>query len=156
MIEIIQDKELVKIIFNKKQIVFNSSTNEVSLDELIIETPWEYEKWDMLLELQKISDKFIYNFSIDNKHVVIIPYDSLEITESVVSFLGDIDILVIHWNKNTVKTLENIEAKVVIPYWEEKFSVFQHSGKANIEAVASYKVKWQISWDVIEYVNLEG
>jgi hypothetical protein len=80
--------------------------------------------------------------------------DSFELKEDILSFFWDVDILLIVWTKQATKVYENIEAKVVIPYseWKDLFlnTLWQH-----IEEVESYKLKWELSIDTTEFVNLK-
>jgi len=74
---------------------------------------WEYEKSWNLLEVKEYTELLFYKFLIDGKHMCIIYSDSFELKEEIVSFFGDVDILLIIWTKDAVKIFENIEAKVV-------------------------------------------
>jgi len=81
--------------------------------------------------------------------------DSFELKEEIVSFFWDVDILIIIWTKDAVKIFENIEAKVVIPYWEGK-DIFLNTVGQHSEAVKVFKVWADLDGDRTEFVNLEG
>jgi hypothetical protein len=69
------------------------------------------------------------------------------------SFFGDVDVLVIIGSKKWVWIFENIEARVIVPYWPSK-QVFLATVWQNIPSVEIYKLKWELSEDSSEFVNL--
>ena len=138
----------------KKAIVFDLGTKEVSLDGYLVNHPWEYEKSSILLEVKESSGNLFYHFLVDGKHLVIIVWDDFELTEDLVSFFGDIDILFIIGTKIAAKLFENIEAKLVIPYGESK-DIFLSTLGQHISPVESYKINKEFALDVTEFVNLE-
>lgn len=146
------DKILLKDT-NKKEIVFDTNSLDVAVDWLSVSFPGEYEKAGILAEVREFDSNLFYSFTIDSKHVFIVPTDKLEIKEDILSFFWDIDVLIILWTKDAVKVFENLEAKLVIPYGEQKdlflWALWQH-----IEQVESYKLKWDLDWDRTEFVNL--
>ena len=137
----------------KKEIVFNIDNKNILLDWFDISYPWEYEKSGILVETKKYRDELYYNFLVDKKRLVIITIDNFELKEEILTFFGDVDILIIIWTKEAAKVFESIEAKLVIPYGESK-DMFLHTLGQNIEEVNSYKVKWDFSLDSTEFVNL--
>ena len=94
-----------------------------------------------------------YSFSVDWNHILFVLTDDFELKEEILSFFGDVDVLIIYWTKKAVKIFENIEARVVIPYWEGK-SIFLQTLGQNTEEVSSFKLKWEYSADNTEFVNL--
>lgn len=138
---------------DKKEIVFDTLLNEVKLDGFDVTFPWEYEKSGILLEVKEYGDNLFYNFLLDSKHVLIVPSDSFELKEEILSFFGDVDLLFIIGSKDAAKIFENIEAKIVIPYWETK-DIFLNSLSQHIEEVTNYKQKWELPIDRTEFVNL--
>lgn len=153
--EIFNNKWVIEIVSNSKnKIVFDASTKLVMIDNLDVTYPWEFEKGGILLEVKEYSNNLFYSFTIDSKHLVIISNDNFELKEEILSFFWDVDVLVIVWSRESAKIFENIEARVVIPYWEWKqtflTTLWQHS-----EEVSSYKIKWDLSDDVSEFINLE-
>jgi len=103
-----------------KKILFSQKTWSVFLDEFDVNYPGEYEKGWILGEVKEYKEVLFYKFLVDGKHVCIVTSDSFEITEEILKFFGDIDVLVIVGTKEAVKVFENIEAKLVIPYGEGK------------------------------------
>lgn len=153
--EIFNNKWVIEIVSNSKnKIVFDAITKLVMIDNLDVTYPWEFEKGGILLEVKEYSNNLFYSFTIDSKHLVIISNDSFDLKEEILSFFWDVDVLVIVWSRESAKIFENIEARVVIPYWEWKqtflTTLWQHS-----EEVSSYKIKWDLSDDVSEFINLE-
>jgi hypothetical protein len=138
----------------KKEIIFDTNTKKVLLDDFDVSHPWEYEKSNILLEVKEYEDKLFYNFFIDSKHLVIITEDNFKQEEEISNFFWDVDILIIVWSKESAKIFENIESKLVIPYWEAK-DLFLTTLGQHIEEVDSYKIKWDFSLDSTEFVNLK-
>lgn len=139
---------------DKKTISFNTETNTVILDWFDVTFPWEYEKSSILLEVKEFEDNLYYNFLIDSLHLVIITNDSFELKEEISDFFWDVDILVIVWSKSSAKIFENIEAKIVIPYWKAK-DMFLNTLWQHIEVLNNYKQKWELPVENTEFVNLE-
>jgi hypothetical protein len=106
-----------------------------------------------LLEVKEYAWLLFYSFTIDSKHLVIIINDKFELKEDILSFFWDVDILIIPWTRESVKIYENIEARVVVPYWPSKQLFLTELGQ-NIEEVSSYKIKWELLEDKSEFVNL--
>ncbi len=139
---------------SKKTISFDTNSLDVKIDDLSVVHPGEFEKSGILLEVKEYSEKLFYSFTIDTKHLVIVPYDNFELKEEILSFFGDVDILVIVWSKEAAKIFESIEARMVVPYWEFKDTFLSTLGQ-HTEEVDSYKIKWEFSLDSTEFVNLK-
>ena len=157
MIEFSYKKPWVLAVKNsdKKEIFFNTETRQVLLEDFDASHPGEYEKWGNLLEVKEYTDLLFYKFLVDGKHLCIVYSDSFELKEEIVSFFGDVDVLIITWTKDAVKIFENIEAKVVIPYGEGK-DIFLNTAGQHPESVKTFKVWADLDWDRTEFVNLEG
>lgn len=138
---------------SKNKITFDTSNNDVYIDDLNVVHPWEFEKSGILLEVKEYNNIFFYSFTIDNKHLVIISSDTFDLKEEILSFFWDVDVLIITWSKNSAKIYENVEARIVVPYWDWKDTFLTTLGQ-RIEEVESYKVKWDFSLDSTEFVNL--
>lgn len=140
---------------DKKEVNFVFEERKVYLEDFDVSHPGEYEKSGNLLEVKEYTDILFYKMLIDGKHVCIITSDSFDLKEEIVSFFGDVDVLVIIGTKDAVKIFENIEAKVVVPYgeWKDMFlnALGQHS-----EAVKLFKVGADLDGDRTEFVNLEA
>lgn len=139
---------------DKKEIVFNTNKSSVILDGFDVNFPWEYEKWGILLEVKTYKDVLFYNFKVDKKNITIIPTDKFDIEEDILKFLDSVEILIIKWSKDAAKTFENIEAKAVVPYGETKTSFFTALWQTP-EEIETYKIKWELSGDTTEYINIK-
>lgn len=155
MLEITRDKDNI-IISNssKNSIIFNTENNNVSIDDLTVVHPWEFEKSGILLEVKIYNDILFYSFMIDQKHLIIVSNDTFELKEEILSFFWDVDILIIKWSKEAINIYENIEARLVVPFGDGKnlflTSLWQHN-----ESVKSYKLKADFALDATEFVNLD-
>jgi len=139
---------------DKKEIVFDTTKGSIMLDGFDVNFPWEYEKWGILLEVKTYREILFYNFKVDKKNITIIPTDKFEISEDILKFLDNVEILIMEWSKDAAKTFENIEAKAVVPYGELKINFFQALWQTP-EEVDSYKIKWELSGDNTEYINIK-
>ncbi len=137
----------------KKEISFHTSASQVKLDGLDVNFPWEYEKSEILLEVKQFEQKLIYKFHIEWYVVVILPAESFEKVEDILPFFGDVDVLVLLGTKTSVKLYENIEAKIVVPYGEEK-SIFLNTLWQHKEEVETYRIKGEIVGDTTEFIFL--
>lgn len=140
---------------SKSVIYFYTLKNELKIDDLFVSYPWEYEKSGILLEVKEYQNNLFYSFSVDSKHILFILTDEFDLKEEILSFFWDVDVLVIIWTKKSVKIFENIEARVVVPYWEGK-DLFLQTLWQNIEEVKNFKLKWEFSLENTEFVNLEN
>jgi len=139
---------------NKVEIKFEPIDNNVYLEWFDVSYPGEYEKSGILLEVKEYADKLFYHFIVESNHIVLINTDQLELKEEILSFFGDVDILLITGSKDSAKLFESIEAKIVVPYSEGK-DIFLNTLGQHIEEVASYKIKADLPFDTTEFVNLE-
>lgn len=154
MIELSNNKGVISVETNSKnKIIFDTNSLDVKIDDLDVVHPGEFEKSGILLVVKEYQNILFYSFTIDSKHLVIVTNDSFELKEEILSFFWDVDVLIIIWTKESAKIFENIEARVVVPYWEGKgaflTTLWQHT-----EEVESYKVKWEFSLDSTDFVNL--
>lgn len=139
---------------DKKEIHLWVSESSVSLDGLDVNFPGEYEKSEILLEVKNYNGELFYNFSLEGKTLVYFFNENFEIKEEIMSFFWDVDVLIIRGSKESVKIFENIEARIVVPFWDGK-DVFLNALGQHSESLKSYKVKWESSLDSTEFVNLE-
>ncbi|MDD2871080.1 MAG: hypothetical protein PHS49_03745 [Candidatus Gracilibacteria bacterium] len=155
MIEIYNDNGVISIETKAKSgITLDTNTFEVKIDDLNVVHPGEYEKSGILLEVKEYNNILFYSFTIESNHLVIITNDKFEMKEEILSFFGDVDILVIVGSKESAKIFENIEARLVVPFGEGK-SIFLNTLGQHTEEVDSYKVKGEFSLDSTEFVNLK-
>lgn len=153
--EILNNSGKIEILSkNKNKVFFDTNELTVSIDDLKVDHPGEFEKSWILLEVKEYNEILFYSFTFDSKHLVIITNDAFELKEEILSFFGDVDVLIITWSKQSAKIFENVEARVVIPYWEWKqlflTTLWQHP-----EPVKVYKINHELSDNSNEFVNLE-
>lgn len=154
MIHISQQKGVISLKnADAKMIYFDTTTKEVRLEDFDVTHAGEYEKSGNLLEVKEYEGKLFFKFLIDGKHCAIITEDTFEIKEEILSFFGDIDVLIIIGTKAAVKVFENIEAKLVIPYGEGKDIFLSTVGK-HPEEVSVCKVGADLNGDITEFINL--
>lgn len=138
---------------NDKKIEINYSNNSVYLDWNFIDFPWEYEKSWILLEVKEYEEKFFYSFLIDGIVVSLILDDNFELKEEISDFLWDIDVLLIRWTKNSWKVIENIEARVIIPFWEWKDvllnNMWQHKEEIEVFKIKSNEIESKEDSEII-------
>ncbi len=139
----------------KKEVFFDYNTKKVFLEDVDVSHPWEYEKSGNLLEVKKYTDILFYKFLIDGKHICIVTSESFDLKEEIVAFFWDVDILIIIGTKDAVKIFENIEAKLVIPYGDEK-DIFLNTLGQHPEWVKLYKLWADLDGERTEFVNLES
>ncbi len=149
-----KDSKIFIVNKEKKQVVFDYKNNEVKIEDFLVNFPWEYEKSSILLEVKEYNNELFYNFLIDWKHLLIVNSDNFELKEEILDFFWDVDILLIKWTKNATKIFENIEAKLVIPYGEEK-DIFLNSLWQQLEEIDNCKIKQDLPVDTTEFVNLK-
>lgn len=129
----------IVITSDKKEIVFEGP-NSIVLDGLKLDFFGEYEKSGFLATFHEVEGKNLFTLRVEGKNIAFVPTDVLEITEKVVDFLGNIDVLILPGDKNATKIFENLEARMVVPYGEEA-PIFLSSLGQNIEMVDKFKTK---------------
>lgn len=139
----------------KKHIDHNFESGKIYMDDYEVSFPGEYEKSGNLLEVKEYRDLLFYKFLIDGKQICCILSDSFDLTDEIIGFFGDVDVLIIKGSKDALKIYENIEAKVVIPYGDQK-DVFLNSAWQSPEPCNVYKVKSDLDGDRTDFVNLEA
>lgn len=138
---------------DKNDVQFDTTKNTVILDGYDVTHPWEFEKWGILLEVKQYADALFYKFLVSGYHMVIILSDNFELKEDILSFFGDVDILIIKWTKAGAKIYESIEAKLVVPYGVEK-EIFLNTLGQSKDPVEVFKIKGQLNGEITEFINL--
>lgn len=155
MVEIFNKNEILQIKNSDNVIVSVDTKNkEVSISDYKIDFPGEYEKSWILLEVLEKNQKMFYSFLIEWNTVVVIFDDDFEMKEEIMSFFWDVDVLLIVWSKNSPKIVENIEARVVIPFWEWK-DMFFHTLSQHKEEIDTFKLKSEMWVENTEFINLK-
>lgn len=112
----------------------------IDIEGMKIDFPGEYEKSGVLVHVMDHPSGLMFTLRFEDRDVAYIETDVLEITEEIADFFRDVDLLVLKGTKNAVKLFENLEARLVVPYGEEK-SIFLTALGQNLEPVAKYKTK---------------
>lgn len=133
-------------------VVVDFDKKEISVDDYNINFPWEYEKSWVLVEVKEYGEKNFYSLKVWGHSVVVIFDEKFEIKEEILSFFGDVDVLIINGTKEAKSVSDNIEARVIIPFGEQKDIFINQLGK-EIEPTNKYKYKNNVQ-DESVYVNL--
>jgi len=139
---------------SKNKITLDIDTFEVKIDDFNVVHAGEFEKSGILLEVKSYNNNLFYSFTIEWKHLLIITDDKFDLKEEILSFFWDVDILITIWSKESAKIFENIEARLVVPFGDWKSTFLTTLGQ-HIEEVDLYKLKWELSIDSTEFVNLK-
>lgn len=155
MIEIFNKNNVINIKNSDNKIVFiNVEDKTVKIEDYLVDFPWEYEKSWILLEVMEYEQKLFYSFLIEWKVVLVIFEEVFEMKEEIMSFFWDVDVLLIIWTKNSPKIVENIEARVVIPFWEWK-DLFLNTLWQHKEEIEVFKLKAEMGDENTEFINLK-
>ncbi len=155
MIEIYNKENVVNIKNSDNTIVFVDVTKKtVQISDYLIDFPWEYEKSSILVEVKEYENILFYSLLIEWKIILVILEESFEMKEEIMSFFWDIDVLLIIGTKNSPKIVENIEARVVIPFWEWK-DIFLNTLGQHKEEVENFKLKAELWVENTEFINLK-
>lgn len=136
--ELYEQNGFVAINSEKREILLGEGF--VEIEGMKIDFPGEYEKSGVLVHVADHASGLLFSLRLEDRDVAYIGTDTLEITEEIADFFRDVDLLVLKGTKNAVKLFENLEARLVVPYGEEK-SVFLTALGQNLEPVAKYKTK---------------
>lgn len=150
--DILKKWSAVVITADKKELTFDEW--KVNIDWLVIDFPWEYEKSSIMCHTIEKDGKLLFQIRFDGKIIGYINYDELEITEDIVDFFWNIDILVLKWSKSSIKIFENMEAKVVVPFWEWK-DIFFSTLWQHPEVSSSFRIKSDLDENEVIFVNLD-
>lgn len=154
MIEIFNDGDLLKVKNSDNKLLIVDKINQtVSIDDFSIDHPGEYEKSWILSEVFQYDEKLFYNVHVEWKLITILFKEVNEINEKLLGFFWDVDVLLTTWTKWMKKIVENVEARVVIPFWEAKDlllnDLWQHKEETTV-----FKLKNEMWIENTEYVNL--
>lgn len=149
--DILKKWEAIIVSWDKIEVVFENWS--INIDWMLIDFPWEYEKsWIMWHVIEKW-DKILFQINFLWKNIAYINYSELTVDESVVDFFWDIDILIIKWSKESIKIFENLEAKRVVPTWEQK-DIFFSTLWQHPEEEESHKIREQVWENEVIFINL--
>ena len=156
MIELANQGNILKIKNSDNNNIFiDTLEKKVSIEDFWVDFPGEYEKAGILVEVKEYDENLFYSIMNEWKNLLVIFQDSFEMKEEITSFFGDVDILLIVGTKNSPKIVENIEARVVVPFGEWK-DVFLNTLGQHKEEVETFKLKAELWVENTEYVNLKA
>lgn len=156
MIEVSNNGQIVKIKNSDNSIIeLDTQKNTVTVEWFDVNFPGEYEKAGILTEVKEYEEKLFYSLVTEWKTILIVLHDSFEMKEDIMTFFWDVDILLIIGTKNSPKIVENIEARVVIPFGEWK-EVFLNTLGQHKEEIDTFKLKAELWVENTEYVNLKA
>jgi len=155
MIELYNKNNILNIKNSDNKIISVDTENKkINIDDFNLDFPGEYEKSWILIEVKEYGQKLFYDLLIEWETLVVIFDENFDMQEEIMSFFWDVDILIIIWNKNSTKIVENIEARVVVPFWEGK-DLFLHTLWQNKEEIETFKLKVDMWIENTEFVNLK-
>ncbi len=156
MIELQNQGNILKIKNSENaSIEVDTVSKTVSIQNFGVDFPWEYEKSWVLVEVKEYEEKLFYSIVTESKTLLVIFEESFEMKEEITSFFGDVDILLIIGTKNSPKIVENIEARVVVPFGEGK-DLFLHTLGQHKEEIDVFKLKADMGTENTEYINLKA
>ncbi len=110
----------------KKSIVF--LPDSIMLDSLSLEMPWEYEKWGFLVYVYENKGILIYQLRIEGYSVWYIPNILDDLSPEWLTFLWDLDILIMPTSKVSIPLIEKIESRMIVTYGESAHELATHMG----------------------------
>ncbi|MDQ1344383.1 MAG: hypothetical protein QG650_1104 [Patescibacteria group bacterium] len=136
--ELYEKNGYVAISSEKREILLGNGFIEI--EGMKLDFPGEYEKSGVLVHVMDHPSGLLFSLRFEDRDVAYVETDELEVTEGIADFFRDVDLLVLKGTKNAVKLFENLEARLVVPYGEEKSAFLTALGQ-NVEPVAKYKTK---------------
>lgn len=136
--EFILDKNTLHIDSEKRRI--SLSSDSIVLDGMTLEMPGEYEKWGFLSYITSQDGELIGQFRIEWYTCAFLPFIKKELSPEVLDFLGDVDILILPGNKESIPMIEVIEPRMIIAYGEWAHEIGTSMGATN-EPTIKYKLK---------------
>ena len=123
---------------DKKDIIINEST--FILDNLVIDMPGEYEKGGFLCHVKQVQEVLIAHFRVENLWCLALPISNLELSQELLEFIGNVDVLLFPGNKESVSMIEKIDPRLLIIYGDSAQELSVALGH-NIEVTSRYKFK---------------
>lgn len=131
----------VNIISDKKNISLEK--DQIILDELSIDSAWEYEKWGFLMYVKEVDMVRYYYFRVEWYWVAYIPViPQWEMDSKILDFFGQLDILVAPFSISEKKLLEQIEPRMLVTFSEKANDLVWLFGAESYRG-DSYKLKSQ-------------
>ena len=136
--EITLQNSLPVITSEKKILSF--MTDSISVDGMKIDFPGEYEKSGFGIQVTEVGS-LVYELQIEGKTVAFLPSTITEGDETLAGAFHDIDLLLVHSSKESVKLVELLEPRMVVPYGENIDALLLPLGQGSLESVDKYKTK---------------
>lgn len=128
----------ITISSDKKNIILEK--NKIILDELEIDTAWEYEKSGFLMYVREFENILYFYFRVEGNWLAYIPSIPKEIDSKILDLFGNLDILIAPFAKSEQKLIESIEPRMMISFAENSSDLVSIFGEA-ISDSSSYKLK---------------
>jgi hypothetical protein len=110
------------------------------IDGLVMDMPGEYEKAGILATVEKFGESLFAHLMVEGRSIAHVGATVSEPDERLSEFLGDIDILFVPGAKDSTKTVEKLESRIVVPYGEVREQFLHSLGQAG-EAIKKFKPK---------------
>lgn len=128
----------ITISSDKKNIILEK--NKIILDELEIDTAWEYEKSGFLMYVREFENILYFYFRVEGNWLAYIPLIPKEIDSKILDLFGNLDILIAPFSKSEQKLIESIEPRMMISFADNSSDLVSIFGEA-ISDSSSYKLK---------------
>lgn len=149
---LLKSERVTAITADKAEIIF--AVEGLSIAGYLIDFPGEYERSGVLVEAIEQQGGLVFHLKTEGIKIAYFDHEKFEPTKELVGFLGDVDVLVLRGSKESAKSAEEIDARVVIPYGTGAQSFLAALGQ-NLEAMPKYKLKEaDMAGEVTKYVAL--
>jgi hypothetical protein len=123
---------------DKKRISLSSA--EMNLDGMKLEMAWEYEKWGFLAYVLEEQEMLIAEFRVEGYSTVFLPSAHMNLSDTGLEFLWDVDILILPGDKSSIPMIEKIEPRLIVAYGEGAHEIGTHLGVVD-EPEKKHKLK---------------
>jgi hypothetical protein len=128
------------VITSEKRII-SFLSDSINIDGMKIDFPGEYEKSGFGAQVVDIGGTLVYELQIEGRTIAFLPNTITEGDETLAGAFHDIDLLLIHSSKESVKLVELLEPRMVVPYGENIDALLLPLGQGSLERVDKYKTK---------------
>lgn len=128
----------VSIESDKKTITFLPDAVEV--DGLLLDMAGEYEKWGFLAYAHEHNERRIYQLRVEGYRVGYLPGLVTELTADEMTFLWDLDILIMQTSHASHALIEKMEPRMLVTTGISAHEYATHLGFAE-PAVSKYRLK---------------
>lgn len=140
--------------FEKAVMTFGPGMN---IDGYDIDYPGEYEKSGIIVQIKEYGDDYlITRCNVGDRVVAYLPESTEDLTSDMISFLGDVDVLILPGKKTLQKIVETVDPRVVLPYGEALSAFFGAFGQT-VEPLNKKNLKvTDFVEDSILFLDLQG